>query len=734
VKRITVIFILLITALALGVALPTAAHAEDTSPPQVTSFDISPAVVDTESAPQTVILTMTLTDDQSGVALFTDPDIQFGQISWGALKPWDGKAFSPTPTLLVYPERIEGTSLDALYRAVVTLPAGVKSGEWKIPWLQLSDKVGNTVRLSTDDIETLFGEGCATVTNTAATADTTPPQVTAFGLEPSTVDTQEGPATVTATMTLTDDQSGIATRGDLEAHTYSMSSLSLAPLTGTQSAGDLLTRIAGTGRDGVYTVTLTLPQGAQSGVWRAHLHLADRAGNEIDFFPSDLEPRFGAGCAHVDNAVVVSDTTPPRVRSLSITPPEVNAETGDQRLTIAMRVTDDLSGVNDAYSAEGREIVEVRLRPLTGTQVVTVWPRRVSGDMHDGMYSAEATIPHDAVAGVWQVDRVVLTDRMGNTSVLFTDDLRAGVPDADLSFTLQPPPDSLPPVVKAAGIADGWSKDNQTLALSAVDVAQAGADPSGIDAIQYSLNGGATWTSYTTPLPFSTQGDTAVTYRASDRLGNTSASSTAHIKIDKSAPTTVVTGVPAGWSSAVSVTLPAEDTLSGVATTEYRILGADAWSLYTGPFEPRQGASTYEYRSIDVAGNVEATKTVDVKYDAGSPVPIALADSTVKWGKSVTLPFRVNDVSPSVTVTIRIYRGGRLKRTISVGSVASNKDLGCGYRCTLSAGRYTWKVSATDLAGNREATSSARALVVRTWFATAWEHGSRPVAILESWK
>jgi hypothetical protein len=558
------------------------------------------------------------------------------------------------------------------------------------------------------------------VTNTAATADTTPPQITAFSLEPSTVDTQDGPATVTATMTLTDDQSGIATCDDI-GYTSSVSSLYLAPLTGTQSANDSLKRVAGTDRDGVYTATFTLPQGAQNGAWRAHLMLVDKVGNEIAFLP-------GA----VNNAALVSDTTPPQIKSVSITPPELDTETGDQTLTITMQVTDDLSGLNDAYAAEGREMVEVRLRPLTSTQVVTVWPRRLSGDMHDGIYSAEVTLPHDAMEGVWWVDRVLLIDRMGNKSVLFTDDLRASVPGADVSFVLQW--DSLPPVVKAAGIADGWSKDNQTLTLSAVDVAQADADPSGVDAIQYSLDGGATWTSYTTPLPFSTQGDTAVTYRASDRLGNTSAAATAHVRIDKSAPTTVVTGVPAGWSSAVSVTLTAEDTLSGVATTQYRILGAESWELYTGPFEPRQGAWTYEYRSVDSAVNFEATKTVDVKYDAWSPVPIALADATAKSGGWVTLPFRVNDVSPSVTVTIRIYRGGRLKRTISVGSVASNKDLGCRYRCILATGTYTWKVSATDLAGNREAAPSAKTLVVKKRSATAREQGSRPMAILGSWK
>ena len=90
---------------------------------------------------------------------------------------------------------------------------------------------------------------------------------------------------------------------------------------------------------------------------------------------------------------------------------------------------------------------------------------------------------------------------------------------------------------------------------------------------------------------------------------------------DVTAPTTTVSGVPAGWSkTALSVTLSASDGLSGVAITQYRLQGASDWTTYTAPFQvTAQGSSTYEYRSTDVAGNVEDTKAFTVRVDTTPP-------------------------------------------------------------------------------------------------------------------
>jgi hypothetical protein len=842
------ILLALLAALGAGTALPAAARADDTSPPQITAFSISPAVVDTESAPQTLTLTMTLTDDQSGVALWNDPDIQLGLVCCGAMRAWDGTGYSGTQSTTLSPQRISGTALDGEYTATVTLPAGAQPGDWRVCWLQLSDKVGNTTTLSTEDLETLFGAGCATVTNTAKTADTTPPRVTAFRLDPPTIDTGTGPQTVTATVSIADDQSGVATSGDMGFGSEACA-LDIRPLTTWQVAFNSLTRQSGDDHNGVYTVSLTLPFAAHNGIWQADLGLADKAGNSVQLNASEVEAQLGAGCAQVDNVAQISDEAPPKVTELSVSPAEVNTEDGEQTVGITMRMTDDLSGVS-AFNDQGRDVVRVELRPLIGSQVVSGYVSRDSGTDRDGVYSAAVTLPHSAKEGLWKVERILSCDKVGNVVWLSADDLHAAVPDADLFFAntaqakqvtiendwtlsgsdasvtfpagtvvtrldggrfafyqmtaapfalddgiptqgldgtpvaclrvgipglnlsfdrpvtislqvgaqydgtqlqiqsltetgqawtdettcevvdgrcsfavdhatrfaavaLAPLPDTTPPVVSVSGVAPGWANHNQTLTLSAVDAVAPGHLASGVAAIQYSLTGSAPWKRYVTPLAFSAQGDTRVTYRAVDNAGNTSAPATTHVLIDKSAPVTSVSGVPADWSKTASIALQGKDALSGVSSTEYRLQGATAWSLYAGPFEPRQGASVYEYRSTDRAGNVEAARTFSVKYDSGTPVPTALADATVKVGGTASLQYRVNDISPRVTVVIRVFRGADLMKTIDVGAVASNKDLACTYRCTLPKGTYAWKVYAEDLAGNAQATPGARTLTVK---------------------
>jgi hypothetical protein len=68
------------------------------------------------------------------------------------------------------------------------------------------------------------------------------------------------------------------------------------------------------------------------------------------------------------------------------------------------------------------------------------------------------------------------------------------------------------------------------------------------------------------------------------------------------------------------VTLSATDATSGVATTQYSVDGGD-WTQWRGaPVSVTgDGDHVVEYRSTDVAGNVEATKAVTVSVDGTGP-------------------------------------------------------------------------------------------------------------------
>ncbi|TBT83019.1 hypothetical protein ET989_12850 [Propioniciclava sinopodophylli] len=90
---------------------------------------------------------------------------------------------------------------------------------------------------------------------------------------------------------------------------------------------------------------------------------------------------------------------------------------------------------------------------------------------------------------------------------------------------------------------------------------------------------------------------------------------------DSVAPTTKAAVVGArGRPADVSVTLTTTDAGdSGLARTEYRV-DAGAWTTYSQPITFATGGSfTVAYRSIDGAGNVEATQSVvvPVRWDKG---------------------------------------------------------------------------------------------------------------------
>jgi len=184
---------------------------------------------------------------------------------------------------------------------------------------------------------------------------------------------------------------------------------------------------------------------------------------------------------------------------------------------------------------------------------------------------------------------------------------------------------------------------------------------------------------------------------------------------DVTPPVTVPTGIPAGWSkSPVTVSLGATDDLSGVALTQYRLLGSPTWITYAGPFVvSAQGSSTYECRSTDVAGNVEAAHPFTVLVDTHGPQTLALAKVTVKKGKSATFRFRVNDLTPTASVRIKIYKGAKLKKTLNVGSKATGTPLSFKWKATMAKGSYTWKVFATDLAGNTQSSIGSKKLTIK---------------------
>jgi hypothetical protein len=185
---------------------------------------------------------------------------------------------------------------------------------------------------------------------------------------------------------------------------------------------------------------------------------------------------------------------------------------------------------------------------------------------------------------------------------------------------------------------------------------------------------------------------------------------------DTTAPVTTATCQPAGWTKGnVTVTLSASDDVSGVGQTVFRIgdWASGLWDLYVSPIVVTTPGTTVSFRSTDVNGNGEAVKTLAVLIDRTGPTDTALAKASVIKGKKATFRFRVNDLTPTAAVTIKIYKGKKRVKTVTVGSKPTNSTQSYKWTCKLAKGSYTWKVYAKDLAGNVQVKVGSKALVVK---------------------
>ena len=134
----------------------------------------------------------------------------------------------------------------------------------------------------------------------------------------------------------------------------------------------------------------------------------------------------------------------------------------------------------------------------------------------------------------------------------------------------------------------------------------------------------------------------------SDKAGNTSNADSAAVDIDRTAPTTGISGTSNNWTNgAVTVELAASDNLSGVASTKYSVDGGAQQTGTTFTLSA-EGDHTVSYFSTDKAGNAETAQTAKVKIDKTAPTightfnPLSYKDGA--WtNQDVTVTFNCAD-------------------------------------------------------------------------------------------
>jgi hypothetical protein len=213
------------------------------------------------------------------------------------------------------------------------------------------------------------------------------------------------------------------------------------------------------------------------------------------------------------------------------------------------------------------------------------------------------------------------------------------------------------------------------------------------------------------PATHSYDGFRSFTIGAGDSVSNW-AYKTLPVKIDTRAPASRASGVPGGWTNQeVWVSIDATDVGSGVNRTFYDLDGNGTTELADNGLViiDTAGAHTLQYFSQDNCAdtpNQESAKSVQVLIDMMGPTAIPTNSVTVKRGGKATFKYTLNDDwSPTCTVKLVIQKKGKTVKTVSLGTRNSSLQVpphaySKSMAVSLTAGTYTWTVTARDLAGN----------------------------------
>ena len=188
----------------------------------------------------------------------------------------------------------------------------------------------------------------------------------------------------------------------------------------------------------------------------------------------------------------------------------------------------------------------------------------------------------------------------------------------------------------------------------------------------------------------SDEGEVAITWTDTYNGNNAiyaASSATGDITPPISVATVAGTSGANGWyTSGVTVTLSATDDYSGVARTEYSF-DSSTWNLYTAPITiSTDGLVSVFLRAVDVAGNVEQPKQLDISIDATPPTITfgGIADGAVyTFGAAPTPSFTPFDAVSGLAGSSATLTGGN----------------GTGF------GSFTYTVTAVDVAGNTTTSS-----------------------------
>jgi C1A family cysteine protease len=229
---------------------------------------------------------------------------------------------------------------------------------------------------------------------------------------------------------------------------------------------------------------------------------------------------------------------------------------------------------------------------------------------------------------------------------------------------------------------------------------------------EYKVDGAAVYTAGTTVVLG--EGTHTIAYRSTDAAGNVESP-------DKSCSVTVIDPLSplsacgyvfaadagSGWkNTAQTFTVTAAGGSGTGRTVHYSLDGGVTWGASAADTVDvpvtTQGSHHVEFYVSDSLAGESIHDAGWVNIDSGKPSTTA-TKASVRKGRKVALRFRVDDGLPGcgrAVVKLQIRKRTRVVKTIALGTRPANAALTYRYTAKLKKGTYTYRILATDIAGN----------------------------------
>ncbi len=343
---------------------------DDTTPPELTYFTISPDTVDVTDSSAVVDITIGWEDDISGLEYL---NIYFYSPSGG--QSVYSNYWAPEP------------SLGDTVTVTMTIEQYAEEGTWSAAQIYLQDLTGNSVWLDSTELANI---GYPTDLEVISEQDTSAPEVTYFDFSPDTVNVTDSSAVIDVTIGWVDMGSGLDW---INFWFYSPS--------GEQSSNYFY---SDPDNDLTDTVTVQMPvdQYSEVGMWTVNqLSFSDVVGNTRWYSEGEISSLGFPTQFFVES---FQDTTSPELTWFSFSPDTVNVTDSSEVVDVTVGWTEDLAGLRYLnfffYSPSGGQYSSAYH-----------WPADTSfGDT----VTVPMTIDQYSEMGLWTINQVYLQDRADN--------------------------------------------------------------------------------------------------------------------------------------------------------------------------------------------------------------------------------------------------------------------------------------------------------------------------------